>query len=1596
MRFALCSLCVLLPLATFAQDAEQELMLFDCDSLEGVSISGGKDWPDTKLQLTADAAYLSQGAASLHLSGVSPADATGNSYLNIDIDLGGADLTGRAILFDAWTGQPDNTQALYVRAYDAEGTCVLSHLNWSSPLGNGSMTTFELSRGLSSQLGWEPKMVESDDLSAVAALRFYIGTHDKGVPFDLYLDNIRAVKSNVMSFNDVTEAKQSFPDTVLVAGGEPQAVIVTPEGEQWQQVAAAVQDLVRGLTGANLPIKQADEISDEELKETNAVVIGNVANNRRLLYLYSHYYVFADSAYPGQDGYEVRTVHDPWGTGKNVLAIGASTPQGARAGLEALADQAQQGADLSFAALLLTRLSQEAEAKWGSTFRTEPDDEWFEQQRERAERGIAAGVHGGLFSQAGSVGASYELTEKEGFARAFVWLIKRAYEHYLTKPGTYGGPWGMDSDFRVYAVLPAWDVVEECPALTDDERLEVARILFQWVSEACAPKAQGTVGSERVRHNHQTFPALGLLYAGEYFLKYYQAGEGKAWLDIADAAFTMQSKAFKPYEDCNGYQWLTLYHTMRYALARPDFTYFENGNARRDADYAIMCMDNLGYQVTYGDTGAFTGWWSEMPFLRGAEWYYRDGRYAWATEKKLAVSGRHAVSEFSTTTEAKEPADLIGARAFPLDPHYYRSWGGPEQVPQEHAVDKVVFRDGFDPQDQFLLLDGLSNGGHKHYDGNSISRMTQNDRIWLADASYMLSLPKYHNTVLVLREGQSATLPPFCELEHMRDLPRVGYSETTLRDYAGVNWHRNILWLKNEWFLVADEMEAVEPGEYSFRVVWNTVGEAELGEDGMDVEQAGQHCAIRMTPEMGFTLHDDREYGENWSAYPHIKEPIVRAMCGIWDGRLYAGEQVTLFTLLHASGEQPSRLHLTRLGSNAVAISGEGAEPAIVAVGGQEGLIPLAAVATARCHAALLTAGCLALFDANELEYGGEVLPFGDGQDLEMALGQGDMLVCAVAGRTAEPDEARSREFFPEIADVTDDLVRGLVRDAIAAAPPVKQPAVAGAEAPPLTALWSYREKLESYVVTDNAGAFEAVDAGLEMSCQPEPLPQNVFSQVAGINTLDNITDGVLLQTDGGVQWDDDQQVAITLSFDNIYDVDAITMKAWFATSSSKDKLFQLGRAVVEASDDGFKADVRTIVDFTDEETHGNWGAPGYGPVSYEFGDLGAHARGLRLTLTPRPGTAIYLGEVEVWGNREGLELDLATLRDRGVPVHVFNSLWAADVDGDGADEVIAGSTNGKVYLFDGDGTLLWSREAGGVVNSVCAADLRGDGNLAVIAGCTGATVSAFSAAGEELWTFEVPRYKRTGHVRCVFPADLTGDGKQAVIAGADNWRYYALDAEGSKLWHFESVHGSTAGAAADLDGDGKEEVICGTEYYWWPVVKPDGSRLFSYSTRTGPGVNAALAADLTGDGTPEVIFGGQDSNVHTVSAAGKLLWQFNTGDEVTGLASIGPDEGAKTLIVGSRSFNLYAVDGEGGLVWRTDLGYAVTDVAVLAGPEGPRVVAAAEDGSVCVVEPAEGRIIGRFAAGDAALTVVAADLDGDGVQEIVASSADGNMAALR
>ena len=71
------------------------------------------------------------------------------------------------------------------------------------------------------------------------------------------------------------------------------------------------------------------------LKATPIVLLGNINNNRAIITQYAAFRCAADARYPGHDGYVLRTISNPHGTGPNQILIGASTDAGARRGVAA-------------------------------------------------------------------------------------------------------------------------------------------------------------------------------------------------------------------------------------------------------------------------------------------------------------------------------------------------------------------------------------------------------------------------------------------------------------------------------------------------------------------------------------------------------------------------------------------------------------------------------------------------------------------------------------------------------------------------------------------------------------------------------------------------------------------------------------------------------------------------------------------------------------------------------------------------------------------------------------------------------------------------------------------------------------------------------------------------------------------------------------------------------------------------------------------------------------------------------------------------------------------------------------------------------------
>ena len=1473
--------------------------LLPLNTVEGVKPTMKSVTPAVQITVATGKENTTDGDGALRFGGTS-VTAKGNKYVAVMVPLKEpVDLRERRVLLDARTDNPAETQAFYVRFYNqGEAKPAWSFNSWSGLL-KPTWRTFSFQTALSPEgLGWETEVVEGRVPDRVDRIELIIGTAEDAKPVSLLADNLR-LGERLLTIQDLKQPKALVRETVLVRDGKPAATVLHPDTPAGRDAAQVVVKAVQEQTGVALPARPATKADREPAQTT--ILLGNVDSNPAMLLLYARFLTPVDSLCPGAGGSLVHTVHDPFGKGVNALVLGASDDAGlARAAevLKTVVAKQPKGKDLVLARLFERGYAEEflKRYRWAGAA---PDPKRVADSLADAQKALDTGRHTSIAGILQNVANRYAFNGDPNEAKAFVALWDVYVKSAVADPSKYGGPWGFDSDFPSVRVVPGWDIIEEDPVLTDEERLRVTKAMARWLQEAVIPKV-GT-SATHVPHNHQTFPGMGALMAGLYFTQGFDVLEGPRWLAIADNLFKPQAARFKPHEDCNGYQWLTNGHQMRYAVARPDFALFENGNGKKIVEFLIGNMNNLGYQVPYGDTGSWKCWTSEIDVLDFFAYATGDPAALWTANLKRQNTGARTLHGFMRTGEGKRPDHLNGVKVWPLEPMYYTSHKAEERPPLERCFDKVSFREAMDPQAAYLLLDGLSNGGHKHLDGNSIPQITQFGRVWLADNDYIKAQTKYHNTALVFRDGQATAIPDYAEMMGAGESGRYAFSRTKMSGYSGTDWDRTILWLKRQKaFLVLDHMTAKEAGEYQFRVNWHGVGAPEVRPDGMLLRQKGPSYLIQLAAGPRIRVEDDAELGSNWNGYPHA-DPVVRCLSATATVNLPAGGSYLYATALHgvAEGEAaPWQLSFV-MGGDAVRVKTP-EETFVVALGPVN-----AGIAEVQFNS---DAQVLVADDAG-LTLLGATAAEAAGQELHHSL------------------EALCRDVpLPEA---------GPMAAARAARPPVAN-VEPGGKAPAHPVAWERRPAPQHLLVSGTHGISGAVNLGAKVRSEPAPPAKGNAFDAGSPNQVEAALDGIDNSTTGSVMYPTGQTVSLTLDLGAPCVVERVRWGQWWAVTSSKKTAYVLEKAVVSLSSDDFKADTREVGVVTDAGPHPDFGSP----IEYAVAAKGAKARYVRLTLQPKAGTAVYLAEVFVDGRPEGKTAEAAP--------YTFTHVAPFRTGKAGATGLYAGTKQGDILALNPDGTPRWSVHFAGAVNDVAAADLNGDGVEEAIVARGDCFVTALAEGGKELWSKEIPYYREKPVVALVRTGDINGDGKPEVIAGTNSWRFYAFDAAGTELWNYETVHKSTSGAVVDIDGDGKDEVLCGTEYYSTFALKGDGKLLWSYSM--GPIAHDIATGSFDGNKARGAVYGGGDGFLHYLGPDGKARLRFQTGEEVRHVATADLDgDGKDEILAGSQSNNLYCFGADGKQRWRKDLGSEVSALCVT----GNRVLAGTGDGGLYTFDKA-------------------------------------------
>lgn len=301
--------------------------------------------------------------------------------------------------------------------------------------------------------------------------------------------------------------------------------------------------------------------------------------------------------------------------------------------------------------------------------------------------------------------------------------------------------------------------------------------------------------------------------------------------------------------------------------------------------------------------------------------------------------------------------------------------------------------------------------------------------------------------------------------------------------------------------------------------------------------------------------------------------------------------------------------------------------------------------------------------------------------------------------------------------------------------------------------------------------------------------------------------------------------------------------------------------------------------------------------------------------------------------------------------------------------------------------------------------DLEGNGRLSIVFGTYFNDEKLYcldARTGKPRWTFKSEGGPWDASVAL---ADLDGDGKLEILAAdSATGTLFCLDPKGKVAWKYRLPSSTDSPpAVADLDGDGKPEVVVGTmttrDRHGRVVCLDPVTRKAKWTARVPGHVQSEpVLIDLDGDGKLDVIITTWrgDRSIHAFHGpTGKPLWSAAMmGDMYHGVSAF--DYKGALVLAASIKGDVALLDGKGRPLWVRQPGgylFGPTCVADVDGDGVPEVVVVSN--RVTVYD-----LLGRVrwqsrAYGSINRGCAVADVDGDGRPELLFGSSDRRFRAL-
>ncbi|MDH7569356.1 MAG: hypothetical protein QHJ73_07195, partial [Armatimonadota bacterium] len=592
-----------------------------------------------------------------------------------------------------------------------------------------------------------------------------------------------------------TKLKELYRTTAVVRAGKPNATIVAPASGAYRSHALRLQATVRTLTGVTLPIATDDGPEAALPLSGHRIALGNRSTNRFIEELYNRGFTLLDLRYPGAGGYEVRSLHNPTGGGYNVIFAGGSDASGVEAAVNALIEKLRQ-ADAKPGELSLGWLM---EIHLGKDLRVPTDFSQVEVWE--ASAGYRSVGYFGWNSISKRM-ALYYMTGDPFHAREALRLsfpdaqalaeITRVDEERIeNKKDPLAGPY----HYNAHLMILFWDLIEESPVFTDEERLRVTNAFARQLDHR---KSEGiltlTAPPEAVGSRHGQWSAVSLFCLARYFQRDYPDRVWQQCLEGARFAFApLHQHAWVAGENDN----LFWYNT---AIA-PIFTYLLLSGEREPVRNGILRGLFRGQEILI--SGRRPDWalqYAALDYLHKAAYLFQEGRPLFYRERTGLDTTLFRLGQSFWPEEHLKPSpptELTGR--WSIHPLPQPAWDARGSgIPFAESFYFGSFRSSVDDSGDFILLDGFNGASRNPYHTFAILELRLDGHTVLQG---------YRNQVLTRADGMvEPQVAMDAALRHHDVVGNTAVAVGEVPRAAFCNWRRTLAQRVGRYALVVDDL----------------------------------------------------------------------------------------------------------------------------------------------------------------------------------------------------------------------------------------------------------------------------------------------------------------------------------------------------------------------------------------------------------------------------------------------------------------------------------------------------------------------------------------------------------------------------------------------------------------------------------------------------------------------------------------------------------------------------------------------------------------------------------------------------------------------